>query len=353
MRRKIEKFLSQEQDVPEGKIKYLEDGRFDFMGNFEGVLSAVRGKDTRSRKKGKRKAIAQKSLPNTSIPLEDTTNQPVLEMSLGSKENMATNLIPNIVIPSIGHRRPFDVLNSHSPQRPSGYGGPLPDISNARPKPTGGMYLLSPAFIMNTRSPHPSSFQSSVRPTSDISQTPAGMRNGLGDFFSPNNLGITITGMTPLSVSDNGGFKGFSPEMEINRNLFSCSKGTNNEEPSRLTLEVSVSPILKSPMNVPASKRRRYFTDQTLEGPVGSFDDATDPPVNVSLSQDSICLGIVPLRTSKAVTPGDKDEVEFGVSFDSDFEKSSEQMICTPDNPAQDFENNISKRYTRGSTHIF
>lgn len=54
MRRKIEKYMSRKQGCEEHQIRYTDDGRIDFMGDLEGVLAAVRGKDrgsrTRSRK---------------------------------------------------------------------------------------------------------------------------------------------------------------------------------------------------------------------------------------------------------------------------------------------------------------
>lgn len=57
MRRKIEKYLAKKQGVDESSIRYTDDGRFDFMGDIEGVLAAVRGKDTLSKgKKSDRKA---------------------------------------------------------------------------------------------------------------------------------------------------------------------------------------------------------------------------------------------------------------------------------------------------------
>ena len=46
MRRKIEKYLAKKQGVDEASIRYTEDGRFDFMGDLEGVLNAVRGRDS-------------------------------------------------------------------------------------------------------------------------------------------------------------------------------------------------------------------------------------------------------------------------------------------------------------------
>jgi hypothetical protein len=57
MRRKIEKYLAKKQGIDEASLRYTEDGRFDFMGDVDGVLAAVRGKDTFGRgKKSDRKA---------------------------------------------------------------------------------------------------------------------------------------------------------------------------------------------------------------------------------------------------------------------------------------------------------
>ena len=55
MRRKIEKCLCKKQGVDtEKNLKYLPDGRFDFDGDIEGVLEAVRGKDSNRRSKKKK-----------------------------------------------------------------------------------------------------------------------------------------------------------------------------------------------------------------------------------------------------------------------------------------------------------
>ena len=48
MRRKIEKYLAQKAGVDESQIVPTDDGRYDFKGDFEGVLEAVRGKDGHS-----------------------------------------------------------------------------------------------------------------------------------------------------------------------------------------------------------------------------------------------------------------------------------------------------------------
>ncbi len=65
MRRKIEKFLAKKQGVDESSIRYTEDGRFDFMGDVEGVLAAVRGKDILSKgKKSDRKSSRKSAKKN-------------------------------------------------------------------------------------------------------------------------------------------------------------------------------------------------------------------------------------------------------------------------------------------------
>lgn len=42
MKRKIAKYLAEKQGVAPEDLKYKEDGRFDFMGDLEGVLACIR-----------------------------------------------------------------------------------------------------------------------------------------------------------------------------------------------------------------------------------------------------------------------------------------------------------------------
>ena len=74
MRRKIEKYLARKQHCDESNIRYTDDGRFDFMGDLEGVLSAVRGKDSGGRggargvkKSGKKGEKPGKGAPPSSM----------------------------------------------------------------------------------------------------------------------------------------------------------------------------------------------------------------------------------------------------------------------------------------------
>ncbi|KAG7362843.1 Myb-like DNA-binding protein [Nitzschia inconspicua] len=51
MRRKIEKYLAKKQGVDESRVQMTDDGRFEFEGDIEGVLNAVRGRDSNGKPK--------------------------------------------------------------------------------------------------------------------------------------------------------------------------------------------------------------------------------------------------------------------------------------------------------------
>jgi hypothetical protein len=68
MRRKIEKFLAKKMGCDEANIRYMDDGRFDFMGDLEGVIAAVRGKDGTGRGRGKSSIKAKKQKKRSNEP---------------------------------------------------------------------------------------------------------------------------------------------------------------------------------------------------------------------------------------------------------------------------------------------
>lgn len=84
-RRKIEKFLARKQNCDEKSVKLLDDGRFDFQGDIEGVLGAVRGKDGGSRRRGggdkKKKVNTETGFRKTSRKVTKSSsynqNQPI------------------------------------------------------------------------------------------------------------------------------------------------------------------------------------------------------------------------------------------------------------------------------------
>uniref|UniRef100_A0A7S2P1G9 Uncharacterized protein n=1 Tax=Leptocylindrus danicus TaxID=163516 RepID=A0A7S2P1G9_9STRA len=108
MRRKIDKYLAKKQNCSEANIRLMEDGRYDFMGDFEGVLTAVRGAGVARRKSvdGSAKKSATKSRPTKSktakSPLAAVTpgdntakhpgakhvQQPEIKIKMENKENL-------------------------------------------------------------------------------------------------------------------------------------------------------------------------------------------------------------------------------------------------------------------------
>lgn len=64
MKKKIEKHLAKRQGVDESCIQYLDDGRFDFMGDIDGVLDAVRGKDSQGRGRTLRLEMKNNNIEN-------------------------------------------------------------------------------------------------------------------------------------------------------------------------------------------------------------------------------------------------------------------------------------------------
>lgn len=52
MKKKLERYLAEKQGIDDFEISPSEDGRYDFMGDFEGVLHAVRAKDRPSSVRG-------------------------------------------------------------------------------------------------------------------------------------------------------------------------------------------------------------------------------------------------------------------------------------------------------------
>jgi hypothetical protein len=324
MRRKIEKFLAKQQGVEEGDLKHLKDGRFDFMGDVESVLSAVRGKDGVGRPRHnsvkKKKVDSKKRSTKKKTKAKTNNNNQSSNKMSGTKqstsnqneENMGANQIQKgLKRPAPGESGLGDLY------RFLPTGGLTPQRNQDCTKIMDNIGLFSPEFNMNS----PKFSNIGLHKPSSKS-TP----KELGDIFSP--------GMTPLPVSrdnfmetslSNADLNIFSPEIDVSRSLFSCPNEKPKEVPT-IALKVAVSPILQSPKKIPFSKRRKFFTDESL---VQSFDGSKAQPISSSQSS-SICLGMVLLQTSKAViTPEDKDPL--ALSFDPcGFEKGVTKNSNTP-----------------------
>lgn len=57
MRRKLQKYLASKQGVPVSELRKMDDGRFDFMGDLEGVLATVRMKKRKDAAERKPKPV--------------------------------------------------------------------------------------------------------------------------------------------------------------------------------------------------------------------------------------------------------------------------------------------------------
>ena len=83
MRRKIDKYLAEKQKCSENEIRMLDDGRYDFMGDVDGVLAAVRGSGGSARKS------ASKSRPKGNNSIEDEATKSKKDRNPG-KQNDAS-----------------------------------------------------------------------------------------------------------------------------------------------------------------------------------------------------------------------------------------------------------------------
>ena len=111
MRRKIEKYLAKKQGVLESNIRYTDDGRFDFMGDLEGVLLAVRGKESslsRSRQGSSKKHLsAYKRTPGIDNSPESIISTSTACSSLSDVSNGTKTHIYGSSMKKQIHKRPL------------------------------------------------------------------------------------------------------------------------------------------------------------------------------------------------------------------------------------------------------
>jgi hypothetical protein len=74
MRRKIEKYLAKKLGIDETSIELTEDGRFDFQGDMEGVLNAVRGRDCTGKQKKPDRNRSSNRKSTAKKPIKDLHN---------------------------------------------------------------------------------------------------------------------------------------------------------------------------------------------------------------------------------------------------------------------------------------
>mmetsp|Transcript_106125 Transcript_106125/g.158767 ORF Transcript_106125/g.158767 Transcript_106125/m.158767 type:complete len:791 (+) Transcript_106125:196-2568(+) len=268
MRRKIEKFLSKKQGVDEANIRYTEDGRFDFMGDLEGVLAAVRGKDGLSKgKKGSRstgKKSAKKDrkhdrgMPPMGMPMPympygmpppqypGMPPHPMYASYPGSKENMPPR--PHPMHHAAYGKPPQDLSSTTTgttaadknvplaPKPPTNESTPMQisttesSIKEEESTPFISMETTTPAKSTGRRSEPDSEYMSVPSSRKSMFDSPKPLSGGLAmSLGSP--AAMNIHGMTPLSsLKDTFAtpysshmFNEFSPEdnLSLNKALFS------------------------------------------------------------------------------------------------------------------------------------
>lgn len=265
MRRKIEKFLAKKQGVDESNIRYTDDGRFDFMGDVEGVLAAVRGKDPLSKgKKSDRKSSRKSAKKNR----KDEHKMHPIGMPMYLPYGMAPPPYPGMPPhPMYSHDGMMHMHHPYAPKPISNNASTLAKGRNEKlplaPKPSGSQKTpmsLSPKKSSNEDGVSTPFINMSITPggassagrTSESSTGFSSSRKSIFDSPSKSGLDIglgspgmlNIHGMTPLStLKDTFAtpyashmFSDLSPEdnLSLNKALFaedsktpaSCRKRT-------------------------------------------------------------------------------------------------------------------------------
>lgn len=215
MRRKIEKYLARKQGVDERNIRYTEDGRFDFMGDLDGVLNAVRGRDASGRK------LTKADRSRSTAKKSSTAKKLRKDKLLKPPAPMALNYMPYGMVPAPYAGMPPHHMYSremaYAPQgaeMPYPYGksrtggktkhiplAPRPTITAEKPKTplAKGAYGRNPSGV--TSRPHRSSAPSSSYLGSaqkPYMTSPKSSGLNMMELHSPDAL--NIHGMTPLST---------------------------------------------------------------------------------------------------------------------------------------------------------
>ena len=292
MRRKIEKYLSKKQGVDESNIRYTDDGRFDFMGDLEGVLAAVRGKDGLG--KG-RKSDRKSSKKSSKKDRKGDNKMPPMAIPMHYLPYGMPHPPPPPGHPMIPHPSMYEMMMPHAASKenmmpphmtPHYLAKPMPDTMGA-PNGTPGdnNALLAPkppvekqAFHFSPwrdASPHDDSTSSPVTNTpgqrsvsqnvdfasgcisssrKSIFDSPKPLVGNLGMAMGSPVGGLNIHGMTPLShLKDTFAtpfsserFSHFSPEdnFSLNKALFTdedarrIQKTPNTKTPREMRISI-------------------------------------------------------------------------------------------------------------------
>lgn len=204
MRRKIEKYLAQKAGVDETQIIPTEDGRYDFKGDFEGVLEAVRGKDGHSGNLRGANRIMNSGSRSARSSMSSTFST--------AKSTQDEN----------SHRKSLPVLGYYHPQYPihPAYGNNM--FYGQPPVPVGKENVYPPPYwppprktgsSNNVKRPEKSIYDSPPKltfhaPPEAAPLTPAGPMSDLKDTFA-----------TPLASNSETHFS-LEDAMDLNKTLF-------------------------------------------------------------------------------------------------------------------------------------
>eukprot|EP00529_Nitzschia_sp_RCC80_P005226 CAMPEP_0113486984 /NCGR_PEP_ID=MMETSP0014_2-20120614/25278_1 /TAXON_ID=2857 /ORGANISM="Nitzschia sp." /LENGTH=991 /DNA_ID=CAMNT_0000380673 /DNA_START=28 /DNA_END=3003 /DNA_ORIENTATION=+ /assembly_acc=CAM_ASM_000159 len=256
MRRKIEKFLARKQNVEENNIRLTPDGRYDFMGDLEGVLNAVRGKDPTL--KSSKKSTGRKPKRDSSMKKMAKEQQKMNQMS------MSMGYMP------YGMPPPYAAM--HMYPAPDGTYMPYPPpMAYGKPPVTGEKENIKNVHLAPRSAPQKdektertaasaTTTQEQPQKGSDpvatflnsaskaFTHTPKAMAPlGGMRLNSPSMHDLNMRGMTPLSTvrgtfgpsyyDSAGVFSELSPEENINLNkaLFAEEDGRNKDNATNTT----------------------------------------------------------------------------------------------------------------------
>lgn len=335
MRRKIEKYLAKKQGVDEANIRYMEDGRFDFMGDLEGVLASVRGKDCLSKGKKSDRKSARKSVKKYH---KDDHKMHPMGMPMYVPYGMAPPAYPGM---PPHHMYPHDGMMPHHMPHPYAAKPNAPGLSSKShndkvplaPKPNIAQAKTPMSYSPKKRKPEEEDG------TPFLNMTPGPSTNRRSDamsfssskksmFDSPSKSGLDINlsspgtlnihGMTPLSTLKDTFttpyasqmFSGLSPDdnLSLNKALFADDSKTpvsksrtsrqmricfgNEKSMSSFISDmhynrVSISPLsCKTPRNATETPRTRSETLIPLSTGTKSMEKST--PSRSSNSNRSI-----------------------------------------------------------------
>lgn len=298
MKRKIEKYMSEKQKVPLQSIRLLPDGRFDYsMDEIDAVLAVVRL--TSSSSSSSKKRSAHKTVSSASSKKKQQQSG-----SMGPPMHNGTQL----ATVALGYTTASSLNSNHPIQT-------FTTVATDGEMPAMGDYKMSPHPDMAI-----SNVQLGLSPEITLDLTPLNNKavgTFSNTFFSPYLQGAPLFSPqasfnrstplctiaqdpfmnTPFGANPNDPFLQ-TPQLEPKRKLF-ASKSMNRAETYNnggLFAEVAISPILDIRSVQSTAPRRNYFTLESLESPIHSLvhHHVSSHP----MSQETPCLGIVPLKTS-------------------------------------------------------